>query len=150
MTRRHPRMCLLGFGWRLTILRGSKPPKKHSRLLGWSRINSYSRWRTADILQNVENAIYQWTDFDETWWSHPIMSPTSHPCVMRLPWLPSNGALYIQQLGASGGRTREPILLIFDVQQQIRTTMTVTWPNIKIFKIQNVGRPPCSKTFEMP
>jgi len=40
--------------------------------------------------------------------------------------LPSNGALYIQQLWASGGRTREPILMKFGIPQQIRTTMTVT------------------------
>jgi len=36
--------------------------------------------------------------------------------MMRLPWqrpLPSNGALYIQQW-ASGGRTREPILLKYN------------------------------------
>jgi len=40
--------------------------------------------------------------------------------------LPSNGALDIQQLWASGGQTREPILMKFGTQQQIRTTMTVT------------------------
>jgi len=38
MTRRHPRMCLWGFGWRPTILRGSKtpnpPPPKKGTLLG--------------------------------------------------------------------------------------------------------------------
>jgi len=51
---------------------------------------------------------------------------------MGLPWQrpplpsgPSNGALDIQQLWASGGRTREPILMKFGVQQQIRTTVTV-------------------------
>ena len=27
MTRRHPRMCLFGFGWRPTILKGSNPKK---------------------------------------------------------------------------------------------------------------------------
>ena len=51
--------------------------------------------------------------------------------LMRLPWqqpLPSNGALNILQLilWASGSRTREPILMKFGVQQQIRTTMSVT------------------------
>ena len=49
--------------------------------------------------------------------------------VMRLPWqrpLPSNDALYIQQLWASEDRTREPILMKFGKQTQIRTTMTVT------------------------
>ena len=61
---------------------------------------------------------------------------------MRLPWqrpLRSKGALNIQQLWASGGRTREPILMKFGIQQQIWTTMTVTWSNINIFKIQNGG-----------
>jgi len=45
---------------------------------------------------------------------------------MGLPWqrrLPSNGGLDIQQLWASGGRTREPILMKFGIQQQ--TTVTV-------------------------
>jgi len=37
-----------------------------------------------------------------------------------------NGALDIQQLWASGGRTHEPILMQFGIQQQIQTTMTVT------------------------
>ena len=36
-------------------------------------------------------------------------------------------------LRASGGRTREPILLKFGIQQQIRTTMTVTGSNIDSF-----------------
>ena len=49
--------------------------------------------------------------------------------IMRLPWqrrcLASNGALDIQQLWAFGGQTREPILMKFGIQQQIRTTMTV-------------------------
>ena len=40
--------------------------------------------------------------------------------------LPSNDALYIQQLWTSGDRTREPILMKFVKQTQIRTTMTVT------------------------
>jgi len=40
--------------------------------------------------------------------------------------LPSNGALNIQQLWASGGPTREPILMKFGTQQQIKTSMTVT------------------------
>ena len=62
---------------------------------------------------------------------------------MRLPWqqpLLSNGPLDIQQLWASQSRTREPILMKFSVQQQIRTTVTVTWSNITIFKIQNDGQ----------
>jgi len=39
--------------------------------------------------------------------------------------LPSNGALDIQQLWASGGRMRKPILMKIGIQQQIRTTVTV-------------------------
>jgi len=39
--------------------------------------------------------------------------------------LTSNGALNIQQLWASGGRTREAIVMKFTTQQQIRTAMTV-------------------------
>ena len=94
----------------------------------------------------------QWTDCDATWvvTSHHVLDMSA---MVRLPWqrpLPSNSALKIQQLWASGGRTRKPILLKFGVQQQIRTTMTVTWSNIKIFKIQNGGRPPCCKIFETP
>ena len=75
-------------------------------------------------------------------WSHPITFPT-YPPKMGLPWqrpLPSNGAVDIQQLWASGGRTREPNLMEFGMQQQVRTTMTVMRSNIKIFKIQNGGR----------
>ena len=63
--------------------------------------------------------------------------------MMRLPWrrtLPSNGALNIMQSWASGGRTREPILMKFGMQQQVRTAMTVMRSNIKIFKIQNGRR----------
>ena len=65
--------------------------------------------------------------------------------MMRLPWqrpLPSNGALNFLQLWASGGRTREPILTKFGMQQQVRTAMTVIISNIKI---QNGGQPPCWK-----
>jgi len=49
--------------------------------------------------------------------------------MMPLPWqrpLPSNGALNILQLWASGGRTREPIWIKFGTQQHVRTAMTVT------------------------
>jgi len=49
--------------------------------------------------------------------------------MMRLPWqrpFPSHGALNIQQLWASGRRTREPILMKFGTQQQITTIMTFT------------------------
>ena len=65
---------------------------------------------------------------DETWVvvSHHVPDMSA---MLRLPWqrpLPSNGALYIQQLWASGGRKREPIMMEFGTQQQIRNTMTVT------------------------
>jgi len=72
--------------------------------------------------------------------------------MMRLPCqgpLPSNGALNILQLWASGDRTRKPILMKFGMQQQVRTTITVTGSNSKIFKIQIGGRLPCCKIFEM-
>jgi len=48
---------------------------------------------------------------------------------MGLPWqrpLPSNGALNILQLWASGGRTNESILIKFGTQQHVRTRTTVT------------------------
>ena len=64
--------------------------------------------------------------------------------MLRLPWqrpLPRNAALYILQLWVSGGRTREPNLMKFGMQQQIGTTMTVL--------IQNGGWPPCLKILEM-
>ena len=68
-------------------------------------------------------------------WSHPIMSPTCPP------WCGCHGN------GRYLATTREPILMKFGIQQQIRTTMTVTCSNIKIFKIQNGGRPPCWKKY---
>ena len=67
---------------------------------------------------------------------------TDMSAMMRLPWqrpLPSNGALNILQLWASGRRTREPILMKFGMQQQVKTAMTAMRSNIKIFKIQNGG-----------
>jgi len=65
---------------------------------------------------------------DETWVvaSYHVLDMSA---MLRLPWqqpLPSNGALYIQQLWASGGRMREPNLMKFGAQQQIETAMTVT------------------------
>ena len=57
------------------------------------------------MLENDGNAlVHQWTDLDETWvvTSHHIPDMSA---IMRLPWqrpLPSNGALNIQQLWASG------------------------------------------------
>ena len=73
-------------------------------------------------------------------WSHPIICPAWCGCH-------GNDALNILQLWASGGRTHEPILMEFGMQQQVRTAMTVMRSNIKIFKIQNGGRPPCWKIF---
>jgi len=67
----------------------------------------------------------------ETKLGYSLMIASHHvpdmSAVMTLPWqrlLPSNGALDIQQLWASGGRTREPILMKFGIQQQIRATMS--------------------------
>jgi len=74
-------------------------------------------------------------------WSHPIMSSTCHPrfgchgngrCLATAHWT-----------FCSWGRTRETILIKCGTQQQVRTAMTVTWLNIKIFKIQNGGWPSC-------
>ena len=47
---------------------------------------------------------------------------------------PTNGPT--ETLWASGGWTREPILIKFDTQQHVRTRMTVTWLNIKILKFK--------------
>ena len=69
-----------------------------------------------------------------------------HVSTIWLPWqrpLPSNGALNIMQSWESGGRTREPILMKFGMQQQVGTAMTVMKSNINIFKIQNGERLPC-------
>ena len=64
----------------------------------------------------------------------PDMSPA-----IWLPWrrpLPSNGALNILQLWASGGRTHEPILMKFGTQQHVRTKTSVTLLNIKLLKFK--------------
>jgi len=44
---------------------------------------------------------------------------------------------------------REPILVKFGTQQQVRTAMTVTGSDIKITKIQNGGLPPCWKILQI-
>ena len=47
--------------------------------------------------------------------------------MMRLPWqrpLPTNGALNILQLWASGGRMRKPISMKFGKQQHVRAAMS--------------------------
>ena len=75
-------------------------------------------------------------------WSHPIMSPICPPwcschgngrCLATAHWIVcSYGRLEAERVNQ--------FLLKFGKQQQIRTTMTVTWSNIKIFKIQNGGQ----------
>ena len=75
---------------------------------------------------------------DETWvvTSHHVPDMFA---IMRLPWqrpLISNGALDVQQSWASGGRRREPFLLKFAIQQQIRTTVTVTDQILKFLKFK--------------
>ena len=85
------------------------------------------------MLENILNAD-QWTDCDATWvvTSHHVLDMSA---MMRLPWqrslpskrpLPSNGALNILQLWASGDRTPEPISMKFGTQEHVGTTMTVT------------------------
>ena len=46
----------------------------------------------------------------------------------------------IMQSWASGGQAREPILMKFGMQQQVKSAMTVMRSNIKIFTIQNGSR----------
>jgi len=76
-------------------------------------------------------------------WSHPFISPTCPPwfgCHGNSRWLPTAHCTFrLQQLWVSGGRTRHPILIKFGTQKHVMTTMTVTWSNIKIFKMQNGG-----------
>ena len=97
------------------------------------------------MLENIWNAI-TCLPMDWLWFNlgGHIPSRSRHvrhdAVAMAVRPLPRNSALNILQLWASGGRTREPILMKFGKQQQIRTTMTVTWSNVKIFKIQNGGR----------
>ena len=82
------------------------------------------------MLENIRNAISRlpMDTLGRNLGGH-IPSRPDMSAMMRLPWqrpLPSNGALYIQQLWASGGRTREPILIKFCIQQHVRTRTTVT------------------------
>jgi len=136
---------------------GTKQQIKTTMRVAWSNIKIFK-------IQNDGRppcwkilVAYQWINWDATWVvaCHHVLDMSA---MLRLPWqsrhrplpLPGNGALNILQLWASGGRTREPILMKFGTQQHVRTTLTVTWSNIEIFKIQNSRRPPCSKIFEMP
>jgi len=113
--------------------------KPHRWRRGWSRITKFA-FKMADgrHIANVGNAI-TCLSMDRLRWNlgghiPPCPRHVRHDAVAMAMPLPSNGALYIQQLWASGGRTCEPILMRFGTQQQIRTTMTVTWSNIKILK----------------
>jgi len=62
-----------------------------------------------------------------------------HDTTILLIWqrpLPSNGALNILQLWASGGWTHKPILMKFGTQQQVTTKMTVTDQMLKFIKFK--------------
>ena len=72
------------------------------------------------MLENIRNAITR-LPVDRLGRNAPRHVP--HDAV---PMATANGALNILQLWASGGRKREPILLKFGIQQQIRTTITAT------------------------
>ena len=81
-----------GFGWRPTILRGSTPCKKTQkggvvRHFHKIVISPNSKWRTAAILPNVENAI---TRLSINWFGWNlggrIPSCPRHVPMMRLPW----------------------------------------------------------------
>jgi len=70
-----------------------------------------SKWLTAAMLENIRNVITRLPMYRlrPNLGGH-IPSCPWHVPTIRLPWqqpLPCNGALYIQQLWASGGRTRE-------------------------------------------
>jgi len=190
MTRRHPRMCLLGVWVTTHNIKGFKTPKKgawlgifqpkwqnykivispagnigsipnfdtiiepHSWLRGWSRITKFL-FKMADGRHIAEywkryNSPINGPIWMKLGWSHYIMSPICPPCC----GCHGNGRCLATahctfSSWASGGRTREPNLMKFCTQQQIGTIMTVTWSNIKIFKIQNGERPPCLKILEM-
>jgi len=93
------------------------------------------------MLENIRNAITRlpMDGLRRNLGGHIPSCNLDMSAMMRLPWqrlLPSNGALYIQQLWASGSRTHEPILLKFGTQQYVRTTMTVTRSNINFLKFK--------------
>ena len=96
----------------------------HSRLRGWSIITKFI-FKMADSRHIAEywkryNSPINGPIWMKLGWSHHIVSPICPSCCG------CNGALYIQQLWASGGRTREPISIKFGTQQHVRTAMTVT------------------------
>jgi len=144
----------------------------HSWLLGWSRITKFI-FKMADGRHIAKcwkryNSPINGPIWMKRGWSDPIMSMSStwwdchgndRDGIMSSTWWDCHGNdrclatvhWKIQQLWASVGRMREPILFKFGLQQQIRrSTMTVTSSNIKILKIQNGWRLPCWKIFEMP
>jgi len=51
------------------------------------------------------------------------------------------GILHVVKFGIFQ-RNKRPISMVFGIQMQISNLMTVTWPNVTIFKIQGGGRPP--------
>ena len=89
----------------------------------WQNCNA--RWRMAAILLNVGNAI-----------TRPPVDRFGRNLGGNIPSCPRHVR-------------RDAVAMKFGMQQQIRTAMTVMRSNIKIFKIQNGGRPPCWKIFEM-
>ena len=104
------------------------------------------------MLENIRNVINRLPIYRRrpNLGGHIPSFPTYVPHdLVAMATAPSNGALNILQSCASGGRTREPILMKFGMLQQVRTAMTDMRSNIKIFKIQNGGRPPCLKILEM-
>jgi len=74
------------------------------------------------MFENIRNVITR-LPMDRV---RPTWVVTSHHVPDMSAMMPSNDALYIQQLWASGDRTREPILMKFGNQTQIRTTVIVT------------------------
>ena len=82
------------------------------------------------MLENIQNAITRlpMDRLGRNLGGH-IASCARHVRYDAVPWrrpLPSNGALNILQLWASGGRMREPILIKFGTQRHVRTRKTVT------------------------
>ena len=104
------------------------------------QILKFLKFKMADgVLENIGNAIYcllmDRLGRNLVVTSHRVPDMSA---MVRLPWqrsLPSNRALNIQQLRASGAQMYEPILMKFGTQQQIENSMTVTLPNITFFKI---------------
>ena len=110
----------------------------HSWLRGWSWITKFL-FKMADGRHIAEywkrcNSPINGPIWMKLGWSHHIVSPICPPCCGyhgngRCLATAHNGAFNIQQLWASGGRTREPILIKFGTQQHVRTRTTVTWLN---------------------